>query len=70
MPSGGLGDLAGRKRFFVVGMVVFTVLAFAGAFAPSAPVLIVLRLLNESRNLGLVPLDRARAAVSQLVNIP
>jgi len=46
MPSGKLADLIGRKRFFLAGMVVFTVLAFAGAVAPSAPVLIVLRLLN------------------------
>lgn len=46
MPAGKLADLTGRKRFYVAGLVVFTIIAFAGAFAPSAPVLIALRLLN------------------------
>jgi EmrB/QacA subfamily drug resistance transporter len=45
MPSGRLADLYGRKRFFVIGMIAFTVLTLAGALAPSAEVLIVLRFL-------------------------
>jgi EmrB/QacA subfamily drug resistance transporter len=45
MPAGKLADLAGRKRLFLIGMVSFTIVAFASAFAPSAPVLIVFRLL-------------------------
>jgi EmrB/QacA subfamily drug resistance transporter len=45
MPAGKLADLTGRKRLFLIGMVAFTVVAFVSAFAPSAPVLIVFRLL-------------------------
>lgn len=46
MPAGRLADLHGRKRFFVMGMVVFTVFTFASAFAPSAAGLIALRALQ------------------------
>ena len=46
MPAGRLADLYGRKRFFAIGMIVFTFFAFAAALAPSAPVLILLRLLQ------------------------
>lgn len=46
MPAGRLGDFYGRKRFFVLGMAAFTVLTVAAAFAPSAPVLILLRVLQ------------------------
>lgn len=44
MPAGKIADLVGRKRLFLVGMVVFTVFALASAFAPSSSALIVLRL--------------------------
>jgi EmrB/QacA subfamily drug resistance transporter len=46
MPTGRLADLYGRKRFFLAGMVVFTVFAFASALAPSAQILILLRTLQ------------------------
>ena len=46
MPVGRISDLYGRKRIFVLGTVVFTVVAFASAFSPSAPVLIVLRVVQ------------------------
>ena len=46
MPVGRIADLYGRKRIFLVGMVVFTVIAFASALSPSASVLIVLRVLQ------------------------
>jgi EmrB/QacA subfamily drug resistance transporter len=46
MPVGRLSDFYGRKRFFVIGMGAFTVLTFAAAFAPSAPVLILIRVLQ------------------------
>jgi EmrB/QacA subfamily drug resistance transporter len=45
MPVGKLADLFGRKRMFVSGMVAFAVIATASAFAPSASVLIMFRLL-------------------------
>jgi EmrB/QacA subfamily drug resistance transporter len=46
MPAGRLADIYGRKRFFVIGMVAFTVFAFAAALAPSASVLILFRALQ------------------------
>jgi MFS family permease len=39
-------DLHGRVRFFIYGMALFAVVAFASAFAPSAPVLLGLRALH------------------------
>jgi len=46
MPVGRMADYYGRKRFFVIGMAAFTVLTLAAAVAPSAPVLIALRILQ------------------------
>jgi MFS family permease len=43
MPAGRLADLYGRRRFFLAGMVVFSVLAFGSAFAPSVPMLLGFR---------------------------
>jgi EmrB/QacA subfamily drug resistance transporter len=46
MPMGRIADLYGRKRSFLLALIGLTVLTLAAAFAPSAPVLIVLRLLQ------------------------
>lgn len=46
MPAGRIADVCGRVRFFVWGMIVFTVISFASALAPSGTVLIVLRALH------------------------
>ncbi len=46
MPVGRIADLYGRKRVFVWGMLVFAVVAFASGLSPSAPVLIVLRVVQ------------------------
>ena len=46
LPAGRIADLYGRMRLFIVGMVIFTVMAFASAFAPSAPVLLAMRALH------------------------
>jgi EmrB/QacA subfamily drug resistance transporter len=46
MPVGRISDLYGRKRVFVWGTVVFTVVAIASAFSPSALVLIALRVIQ------------------------
>jgi MFS family permease len=46
MPVGRIADLHGRMRVYLAGMAGFTVISFASAFAPSAAVLIVLRVLH------------------------
>ena len=46
MPAGRMADFIGRKRFFTVGMVAFTILSLAAAAAPSVQVLIAIRLLQ------------------------
>jgi EmrB/QacA subfamily drug resistance transporter len=46
MPVGRLADIFGRMRVFLVGLVAFTVLTFASAFAPSAAALLTIRVLH------------------------
>ena len=46
MPAGKVADLIGRKRLFLLGMIVFTVFAFSSGFAPSPSMLMLLRLLT------------------------
>jgi EmrB/QacA subfamily drug resistance transporter len=46
MTVGRIADLYGRTRVYLVGLAGFTVLSFASAFAPSATVLIVLRVFQ------------------------
>ena len=46
MPVGRISDLYGRKRIFVWGMLVFALVAFGSALAPSASVLIGLRVIQ------------------------
>lgn len=45
MPIGRLADAYGRMRFFLGGMVLFSVVSFASALAPSPEVLLLLRML-------------------------
>jgi EmrB/QacA subfamily drug resistance transporter len=46
MTVGRIADLYGRTRVYLVGLAGFIVLSFASAFAPSATVLIVLRVFQ------------------------
>ena len=46
MPVGRISDLYGRMRIFVWGLAVFTAVALASAFAPSAQILIALRVIQ------------------------
>jgi EmrB/QacA subfamily drug resistance transporter len=46
LSAGALGDRLGRRRVFVIGLVVFTVGSAACAFAPNAGVLIAARVLT------------------------
>ena len=43
LPAGRIADLYGRVRLFIWGMIVFTVISFASAFAPSVGILLALR---------------------------
>lgn len=55
LPVGRVSDVHGRVRFFAIGQVVFAVFAFASAFAPSANVLLLFRLLHgPSNSIGMV----------------
>ena len=44
--AGRLGDVAGRRRVFVAGCVLFTVALVGAALAPGLPVLVVFRVLQ------------------------
>ena len=46
LPVGRLADIHGRVRVFTLGMLVFSVLSLASAFAPSAGVLLALRAVH------------------------
>ena len=46
VPAGKLADLYGRKRIYLIGMLVFTITALLSALAPSAPMLIVFRVFQ------------------------
>jgi MFS family permease len=46
LPFGRLADVYGRMRFFIMGMLIFSVASFASALAPSAGVLLALRMLT------------------------
>src|SRR3990172_154315 len=39
LPLGRISDLYGRMRFFIYGVIIFTIFSFASAVAPSAAVL-------------------------------
>jgi len=67
MPAGRLADLYGRKRFFIMGMIAFTVVTFAAAIAPNAFVLILLRLLQ---GLGMAVVLACTTAMVTLAHPP
>jgi MFS family permease len=46
MPVGRIADLKGRNRVYLIGLVGFTITAFASAAAPSATVLLIIRVLH------------------------
>ena len=46
LPMGRVADMFGRKRMFIWGMVIFVAFSLGSAFAPSAPILLVLRALH------------------------
>ena len=44
--GGRLGDLLGRRRMFVTGLIAFTVASAVGGLAPVFPVLLVARVIQ------------------------
>lgn len=46
IPGGRLGDLLGRKRILIVGLVIFGAASLAGGLAPSLDVLIACRVIQ------------------------
>jgi EmrB/QacA subfamily drug resistance transporter len=55
LPSGTLGDIYGRKRVFLVGLVIFTVSSLVCGLSPSLGVLIAGRTLQGIGSAALVP---------------
>jgi EmrB/QacA subfamily drug resistance transporter len=46
VPAGRLADIVGRKKLYIIGLVVSTLASFLGGFANSVPVLLVARILQ------------------------
>ncbi len=44
--AGSLADLFGRRKLYILGMALFTIVSLAAGFAPDAPWLIVLRVIQ------------------------
>jgi MFS transporter, DHA2 family, multidrug resistance protein len=57
--SGWLSNLFGRKRFYMVSVVVFTASSFLCGIAPSLGMLIVFRILQGAGGGGLQPVSQA-----------
>src|SRR5665647_10041 len=46
VPFGRLGDIFGRKRLFLLGVLIFTIASLASALAPSSAILIAARFFH------------------------
>jgi EmrB/QacA subfamily drug resistance transporter len=46
VPFGRLADIIGRKKIFVLGVLIFTIASLACALAPSSPILIAARFIQ------------------------
>lgn len=57
--SGWLADVIGRKRYFIISLVVFTVSSLLCGFAPSLPLLLLFRALQGIGGGGLQPMAQA-----------
>jgi EmrB/QacA subfamily drug resistance transporter len=55
--AGGLGDRLGRKRWFMIGLAIFTVTSFVAAFSQSIEMLIALRALQGLGAAFIMPLS-------------
>ena len=57
--SGWLADVLGRKRYFLISLVVFTASSLLCGFAPNLPLLLVFRALQGIGGGGLQPMAQA-----------
>ena len=57
--SGWLADVIGRKRYFMLSLIVFTVSSLLCGFAPSLPLLLLFRALQGVGGGGLQPMAQA-----------
>ena len=55
--AGGLGDRFGRKRWFMIGLVIFTAVSAVAAFSKSMDMLIVMRALQGLGAAFIMPLS-------------
>ncbi len=55
--AGGLGDRFGRKRWFLIGLALFTATSFAAAFSQSIEMLIAMRALQGVGAALIMPLS-------------
>jgi EmrB/QacA subfamily drug resistance transporter len=55
--AGGLGDRLGRKRWFLIGLVIFTATSLAAAFSTSIEMLLVMRALQGLGAAFIMPLS-------------
>jgi DHA2 family multidrug resistance protein len=62
--SGWLVSLLGRKRFFLICLVVFTLSSLACGIAPSLPILLMARVIQGAGGGGLQPMAQAILADS------
>ena len=59
LPSGTLGDIYGRRRVFLTGLVIFTTASLLCGFAPNLSMLIVGRMLQGVGAAALIPTSLA-----------
>ncbi len=57
--SGWLAEVIGRKRYFMLSLIVFTVASLLCGFAPSLPLLLIFRALQGVGGGGLQPMAQA-----------
>ena len=55
-----MGDLFGRRRMFLIGVLVFTVASLACGIAPGIEILIAARFVQGAGAAAMIPADHAR----------
>jgi DHA2 family methylenomycin A resistance protein-like MFS transporter len=68
LTSGAIGDILGRRRMFLIGLVGFTAASVACALATSVEALLVARAVQGAAGSGLIPISLA--LITQLYTDP